>query len=161
MCQNYSSYWAENMKQDRQNDCPCRGYILMRTQAINQWLICQRVLGSKRNVSHLKWWGKNGNELTLKSIWPFRCQISLWHLAILKIWLSFFKIFWVISICVHVYVHRSVCGHVFISKCVDVNIHCISMNVYVSVTNTYCVYGKLEVPSDLECYLARLLCWPQ
>lgn len=35
------------------------------------------------------------------------------------------------------------------------------MDVYVSVTNTYCVCGKLEVPSDLEYYLARLLCWPQ
>lgn len=59
------------------------------------------------------------------------------------------------------HVHGSVCEHVFISKGVDVNTHCTSMVVYVSVTNTYCVYGKLGVPLDLECYLARLLCWPQ
>lgn len=64
-----------------------------------------------------------------------------------------FKIFGVISICMHGHVHWSVCVHV--------NIHCTSMDVYVSVTNTYCVCGKLEVPSDLEYYLARLLCWLQ
>ena len=73
-----------------------------------------------------------------------------------------FRTLWVISIRMHVYVHRSVCEHVFISKCVDVNIHCTSVAcMYVSVTNTYCVCGKLEVPLDLAYYLARLLCWPQ
>lgn len=69
MCQNYSCYWVENKKQNKQSDCLYGGYILMRNPGNKQIDNMSASAKKQKQIKEFKVMGKEWNKLTLKSIW--------------------------------------------------------------------------------------------